>query len=247
MGERDKRVPTVLFVDDEPEICKSLARALREYGYETESTTDPHQAIEMVERSDYDLAVVDLVMPQMEGIDLVKRLLRVDPRIRCLILTAYGAVESCNRAYQAGIVRYLQKPVSVKVLNEIFIELLESSRTSLLPLPALVSLIGDSPKEEPKSLAEAAMPKVVIDEGEPEEPESEEEAVVPPDPNEVTLETFRRSAIKRYLTNASNLCNGSPKQIAIKAGISLPTVYRLLAEYDVAYDRKSKRKKKEDF
>ena len=242
MGERDKRIPTVLFVDDEPEICKSLARALREYGYETDSTTDPHQAIEMVERSDYDLAVVDLVMPQMEGISLVKRLLRVDPRIRCLILTAYGAVESCNRAYQAGIVRYLQKPVSVKVLNEIFTELLEQSRTSLLPLPALVSLIGDIPKEEPKTLAEAAMPEAAIAQ---DEPESEEE-VIPPDPNEVTLDTFRRSAIKRYLTNASNLCNGSPKQIALKAGISLPTVYRLLAEYDVAYDRKSKRKKRDE-
>ena len=239
MVERDKRIPTVLFVDDEPEICRSLARALREYGYETESTTDPHKAIEVVERSDFDLAVIDLVMPQMEGIDLVKRLLRVDPRIRCLILTAYGAVESCNRAYQAGIVRYLQKPVSVKVLNEIFIELLESSRTSILPLPALVSLINDDkPKEEPKSLAEAAMPQVSST-----DEEIDDEEVIPPDPNEVTLETFRRSAIKRYLTNASNLCNGSPKQIAIKAGISLPTVYRLLAEYDVPYDRKSKKKK----
>ena len=239
MGERDKRIPTVLFVDDEPEICRSLARALREYGYETDSTTDPYKALELVERSDYDLAVIDLVMPQMEGIDLVKRLLRVDPRIRCLILTAYGAVESCNRAYQAGIVRYLQKPVSVKILHEIFTELLESSRSSLLPLPELVSLINDGQKSEPKSLADAAI-------AQPVSAVVTEEGAVPPDPNEVTLETFRRSAIKRYLTNASNICNGSPKQIAIKAGISLPTVYRLLAEYDVPYDRKSKRKKSEE-
>jgi len=226
MAERENRMPTVLFVDDEEDICQSLARALREFGYETTATTDPHEALALAEGTDFDLAVIDLVMPSMEGIDLVKRLLRVDPRLRCLILTAYGAVESCNRAYQAGIVRYLQKPVSVKILHQIFNELLEQSRTSLVPLPELARVVEDAAT-------------VGLDGGNPvqgiEVPE-------PADPNDLSLDAFRRSAIRRYLLNASRLCRGCPKSIALKAGISIPTVYRMLNEYDIPFDRKGKRK-----
>ena len=222
--------PTVLFVDDEREICQSLAAVLREYGYETDSTTNPFEAITKAEHWDYDIAVIDLVMPEMEGIQLVRKILAVDPRISCLILTAHGEVESCNRAYQAGIVRYLQKPVTAKQLNEVFQELLDSSRNTLLPLPDLEYFIQQAPSKL-KTLNNGKNNNNPYD-GEELQQEELSEAC------SYSLDAFREFAIKRYLENAARICEGNPRRIAEKAGVSLPTVYRLLALYCIPYNKR---------
>jgi DNA-binding NtrC family response regulator len=223
VADAPRRLPAILFVDDEPDIAHGLAQALRPLGFLTEAATDPFAALALAELRDFDVAVVDLLMPALGGIELVRRLLRVDPRIRCAILTAHGAVESCDEAYRAGILRYLQKPITVGHLRAVLDELLAAGGRPA-PLPLVARLVARLVAGGDEACPGQAGPA----------PESLDLLA---DPTRESLTQFRKAAVRRYLLNASQFCKGSPKQIAALAGISVASAYRLLDEYDVPYVR----------
>ncbi len=66
---------TILLVDDEPKILASLSKILENYGFQTLTTTDGNEAVSTIEERDVDLVVLDLVMPEIDGITVLKRIL----------------------------------------------------------------------------------------------------------------------------------------------------------------------------
>lgn len=100
----------ILIVDDEPQLRVSLARALSLEGHETGDATDGRLGLAALDGGGYDLAIVDLSMPGMDGTEMLRRLVERGDKTPVIILTAHGTVERAVMALRNGAVDFLEKP-----------------------------------------------------------------------------------------------------------------------------------------
>ncbi len=110
---------TILLVDDEEKILKALGRALRDAGHAVVDTTSPREAQRLLTERSFDLLVVDNVMPQLSGLDLIREYTASTPeheRSQILMMTAHATVESAIEAMKLGALDYLQKPFEIDEL-----------------------------------------------------------------------------------------------------------------------------------
>jgi DNA-binding NtrC family response regulator len=110
---------TVLLVDDEERILKSLSRALHDEGYDVHVSSSPIKALSVLAERAFDLLLVDNRMPQMSGLDLIRELCKSSSeseRPEMLIMTAHATVENAIEAMKLGAFDYLQKPFEVEEL-----------------------------------------------------------------------------------------------------------------------------------
>lgn len=105
-----KKNPTILLVDDDKDMCESLADVLTlDSEYQVEYTTEPYKAVEMAKQADFTLAIIDYKMPEMNGIELLKRLKQARPELSVFILTAFISHELIEQAKKEGADRVLSK------------------------------------------------------------------------------------------------------------------------------------------
>ena len=97
-------------IDDEPVIHDVLTQLLTAEGYEVELSSSGEEALEKFPSHSFDVILLDLLMPGLDGIETLKRIRRVDPRAAVIIITAYGSVESAIEAMKIGALDYVQKP-----------------------------------------------------------------------------------------------------------------------------------------
>jgi DNA-binding NtrC family response regulator len=110
---------SILLVDDEEKILKALGRALREAGHEVIDTTNPREAQRLLGERSFDVLLVDNVMPQLSGLDLIRDYVASTPegeRAQILLMTAHATVESAIEAMKLGALDYLQKPFEIDEL-----------------------------------------------------------------------------------------------------------------------------------
>ena len=100
----------ILIVDDEVAIRKALERFLTGLKYTVFSAKDGMEAMAIVEKETIDLALVDLVMPKMDGVELIRRMKRAQPAMVAIVLTGFGTITSAVEAMRAGAYDYLTKP-----------------------------------------------------------------------------------------------------------------------------------------
>ncbi|NJC95990.1 MAG: hypothetical protein C3F07_01540 [Anaerolineales bacterium] len=101
---------TVLVVDDEPGIALLCSRVLKRAGYTVDSETNPQTAIELLQRERYDLLLVDIRMPEVDGFDVIARARGSQPDIAVLVMTGFGTVETAIRALRQGVDGLILKP-----------------------------------------------------------------------------------------------------------------------------------------
>ncbi len=97
-------------IDDEPVIHDVLGQLLTSEGYEIEPSTSGEEALAKLADRTFDLTLLDLLMPGMDGIEVLRRLKRIDPDAMVIIITAYASVESAIAAMKTGAFDYIQKP-----------------------------------------------------------------------------------------------------------------------------------------
>lgn len=97
-------------IDDEPVIHDVLAQLLTSEGYEVEISASGEEALEKFPSQSFDVILLDLLMPGMDGIEVLRRIKKVDPLAAVIIITAYGSVESAISAMKIGALDYVQKP-----------------------------------------------------------------------------------------------------------------------------------------
>jgi len=100
----------VLIVDDEAEIRESLQTLLELEGYEVESAADGAEGLARMGERPYDLVLLDLALPDRNGLDLLAEVNSHDPGLPVIMITAYGTVENAVKAMQAGAANFIQKP-----------------------------------------------------------------------------------------------------------------------------------------
>ena len=110
----------ILVIDDDENIRKVLATILEEEGYEVESVDTAKKAIEKTRRKFYNIALIDIRLPDMEGIELLTRMKDTTPKMRKIIITGYPTLQNAVEAVNRGADAYIMKPFDMeKVLEEI--------------------------------------------------------------------------------------------------------------------------------
>ncbi len=110
---------SILLVDDEEKILKSLGRALRDAGHRVVDTSSAREAQRMLAERSFDLLIVDNVMPEISGLELIREYVNSTPegdRSQVLMMTAHATVESAIEAMKLGALDYLQKPFEIDEL-----------------------------------------------------------------------------------------------------------------------------------
>ena len=104
----------ILVVDDEVSIRRALEKFLEGLGYAVSTASNGQEALEVCEKTAVDLALTDLVMPKMDGIELIRKLKSIDPQMMALVMTGFGTITSAVEAMKAGAYHYLTKPFELE-------------------------------------------------------------------------------------------------------------------------------------
>jgi DNA-binding NtrC family response regulator len=110
----------ILIVDDDENIRKVLVAILEDKGYGTEAVGTAREAIKKSDKKFYNLALIDIRLPDMEGIDLLRKIKDTTPRMRKIIITGYPTLQNAMDAVNKGADAYVTKPFDVeRVLSTI--------------------------------------------------------------------------------------------------------------------------------
>jgi two-component system response regulator HydG len=103
--------PTILVVDDEVDTCRNLQDILADLGYRVDIAHDGPSALELVRRNHYDVALLDYVMPGMDGLTLYREIKKLSAGTVAIVVTAYAGGTTAEEAQKAGAWQVLPKPV----------------------------------------------------------------------------------------------------------------------------------------
>ena len=118
----------VLVVDDERNIRNNLAMVLEAEDYKVDKCANGDDAILSVKQGRYDIAFVDIQMPKIDGLELLRYLRGLRPKMPVVILTAYGTVHRAVEAMKLGAVDFLEKPFDPKAIQLLCQEILEREK-----------------------------------------------------------------------------------------------------------------------
>ncbi len=150
MSETAAKAPpaSILVVDDEPIVLQSLGDWFRQDGYAVDTATNAKEALKLAAERHHDIALLDIKMPGIDGLELQERLTREVPDLSVIVMTAYASVESAVRALKAGAYDYITKPFDPDELSHLVRRATEhrSLRSENLRLKEqLASVAGPSP------------------------------------------------------------------------------------------------------
>jgi UDP-3-O-acyl N-acetylglucosamine deacetylase len=155
---------TILVVDDEEKIRRAVRGVLTDEGFTVAEAADGRHALDLIERAPPRLAIVDIWMPELDGIQLVSAIRERAPRLPVIVISGHGNVETAMRVAQLGAFHFLEKPFSIDSL------LLSVSRALGRPQPEIgrpqpmVTLGGGTARQE-QARSTARRPERTIGQG----------------------------------------------------------------------------------
>lgn len=145
----------ILIVDDEASIRNSLQGWFKMDGYRAEVAEDAYEALKKLQEGSFDIVLVDIKMPEMDGIELQKKIKEIDKNIITIIITAYATVETAIQAMKDGAFDYITKPIDPDELSRLIKKAIEQRRLiaenillrgKIEELQSLDEIIGESPQ-----------------------------------------------------------------------------------------------------
>ena len=118
----------IMVVDDELIVRESLKGWLEKFGYGVDTAEDALDALEKLERESYDFLLVDIKMPGMDGVELLKKVKEDQPDVIVVMITAHGSIESAIEAMKAGASDYLMKPFDPEGLELLIEKLVQTKK-----------------------------------------------------------------------------------------------------------------------
>ncbi len=134
----------VLVVDDDPAICDYMETFLAKDGFEVTSETDPTTVEQEVKRGGYHLVVLDLMMPKMDGIELLERIRKIDSDIAVVIFTGFPSLETAVQSIKLDAVDYLKKPFNPDEFREVLDRVMKKKGLARTPEENLHKFIGET-------------------------------------------------------------------------------------------------------
>ena len=118
----------ILVIDDEAGIRRGCRRALEPEGYQLDEANSYQEGLSRVQEGQYDLALLDVMLPDGRGIDLLQRIHEIDPEMICVIITGYATVELAIQAIKQGAYDFISKPFTADLLQMTVAQGLERRR-----------------------------------------------------------------------------------------------------------------------
>jgi len=133
--------PLLVVIDDEQNILDVVSRFARRTGYEVVTCSGGREAVALLQTRRADLVLVDLRMPDVGGLDVLRAIRDTDPRCQAILMTGYASVETAVDAIKLGAMDYLSKPIDFGRLEQLLIGVREEieRRTSLLTIESDVA------------------------------------------------------------------------------------------------------------
>ncbi len=110
--------PLILVIDDDMGICEFFKKVLSEEGYEVIHVLDAKSGLDVVKRKRPDMVLLDLNMPEMGGVEGLRRIREMDPDAAVIMITGYGSMETVKEAMLLGARDYLTKPFDIEILMD---------------------------------------------------------------------------------------------------------------------------------
>lgn len=118
----------LLVVDDEDIILNIATDVLESEGYEVKTETNPLNAIKTVSREKFDFVLTDINMPEMNGLEMIKKILEIDSEIGAIFMTGYANLETAKEAIKTGAYDYIMKPFELSELRAAVTKAVEKRR-----------------------------------------------------------------------------------------------------------------------
>lgn len=117
---------SIIVVDDEEIVRESLKEWLLDDGYNVDTAEDGPTALKMMKEKSYDIAIIDLKMPKMDGLEVMERMKEISPETKVIMITAYATVHTAVQAIKMGAYDYLVKPCNPEEISLLIQRLIES-------------------------------------------------------------------------------------------------------------------------
>jgi DNA-binding response OmpR family regulator len=119
----DKKL--ALVIDDEKNIRLTFSETLAQMGFDTRTAANGEEALSKMKKTDFDLVLLDFRMSGMDGIEVLRRIREGHPKVRVIMITAHGTVESAVEAMKLGAVDFIQKPCTPADIRELVGKVME--------------------------------------------------------------------------------------------------------------------------
>jgi DNA-binding response OmpR family regulator len=117
-GKRSQQTGNILVIDDEPNLRYTLVRILRKSGWEVSAASTGREALRLMVSTNYDLIFLDLRLPDMGGLDVLREIRCINPRMPVILLTGHGTLQSAMDSIRLGATDYILKPIDPVILVE---------------------------------------------------------------------------------------------------------------------------------
>ena len=124
------RKPVILVVDDEPDMCEMLVTILYKEGYVTDMANNGKDAIKRVKDGGVDFVLLDIMMPEMGGIETLRQIKAVRHDIPVVMITAYATLKTAQESMRLGAYDYITKPFNLECVKEVIKQGLEEQYTN---------------------------------------------------------------------------------------------------------------------
>jgi len=126
LGGNDFLRCEILIVDDEPIVCERLKALLERDGYRVETATDPVKAVQRLEEKEFDIVISDFRMKEIDGVQLMEKVLQKSGRTKVIMITAYATLELARQTLTGGAFDFISKPFKAKEIRETIKRAIES-------------------------------------------------------------------------------------------------------------------------
>ena len=123
--ETNIKKPVILVVDDEPDMCEMLSELLSDEGYKLETATNGKDAVKKVLGGSVDIVLLDIMMPGQDGIDTLRQIKDIRPKLPVVMITGFGTLSTDRNAMKLGAYDYIKKPFNIDCIKEIIKQGLE--------------------------------------------------------------------------------------------------------------------------
>jgi len=116
-GVAAKNSPKILIIDDEPGMAGGLKLVLEDYGYSLEIASTGNEGLRIFNEGNFDLVLTDLLLPDIDGLEVLRQVKEASPLTEVIVITAYGSIEKAILATKAGAYYFIEKPFDIQHLQ----------------------------------------------------------------------------------------------------------------------------------
>jgi two-component system OmpR family response regulator len=134
----------ILIVDDDPAICEYMRTLLEKDGFVVSTLSDPMLVEQEVRQNSFHVIILDLMMPKLDGIEVLRRIRAIDSDIAVVIFTAHPNLDSAVASMKLDAIDYIKKPFNVDEFREVLARVMKKKGLARTPEEQLHKIIGDT-------------------------------------------------------------------------------------------------------